>query len=113
MTDDFVHINNGLIFTNDGYFPLLEFRKGNVDKWFMIRHSDDDDDDTNRLEGPIHVVHSNDDTNDTYISIDDERYPEINKMKIEAISNDPENLITDIPSWIMMSLKFDTVDTSY
>lgn len=119
----FEHIYNGIIFKDDSYFAMIEFKViknknanvlldhdvkfkdvnfKDVDykcAWFTISF---DKNGINRLIGPIRLnldlLQQN-----KIRSISDDRYPEINEMVIESLSNDEYDLIgTDfIPDWMM------------
>ena len=118
----FKHIYNGMIYTKDTYYPMMEFKilkdespdiypdKTVVFKdvnyrcaWFVIMY--DEEKDTNDLIGPIHLD-QNKIKNDIRI-IDDKRYPAIHGQKIVSVSNEDGTLIeehTRIPDWILLIL---------
>lgn len=124
----FSHIYNGIVFAEDSYFGMIEFkimkndRTSDVDlhtlhvsktqsvkftninhkcAWFAIICNMDG---INELVGPLQLdldlIH-----NGTRV-IKDENFPEINGMIIDAVSNDPDNLIAsrEIPDWMIRNL---------
>lgn len=124
----FSHVYNGIIFREDYYIPMIEFKIVNDNKntsqhnmicdlvskdvrfesvnykcaWFAISC---DKDGINKLIGPIHLNLDLLQQNGSRV-IDDERYSEMNSLTIEALSNNTDDLINtdDIPDWMMYHL---------
>jgi len=111
----FEHIYNGIIFTEDIVYGMIEFKvvknldilsEHNVNfkdvdyncAWFAISC---DKNGINRLIGPIHL--NQDLIKEGARTISDDRYPELDGMIIECVSNESVNLIAtnDIPDWMM------------
>jgi hypothetical protein len=113
----FKHIHNGMVFDNDIFYPMIEFKidqtvlentsdkniftlfqRTNCDSaWFIV------DLVSRKLDGPV-VVSSNNSGGD--VIINDKLYLDINGFKIDNISDNIEDLIAeyDIPDWILQSL---------
>lgn len=116
------HIYNGIVFNENGFWPMIEFKiisedsdlnnnslennkhinKSNKFKdvdyecaWFLI------DIENSKLIGPVKL--NTQATIDNKRTIDDDRFPKINKCTIESITNDIEMLINDkdIPLWML------------
>jgi hypothetical protein len=120
----FEHIYNGMIFKDNEFFPMIEFKIIKTNQgisnnilfsdtnfkcaWFIIEPSE------HKLLGPINL-------NINHIKsekrvIDDTNYPDIDGLEIEDISDDPDMLIPrdQLPDWIYHCLinKIHIIDES-
>jgi hypothetical protein len=112
----FKHIYNGMIFKDNKFFPMIEFKIVETDQdilnnilfcdtnfkcgWFIIEPSE------YKLLGPINLNIEQIKTELKKRVIDDINYPDINGLEIEDISNDPEMLIPrdQLPDWMFYCL---------
>ena len=112
----FEHIYNGMIFKNNDFFPMIEFKIVKTNPsitnifnfadtnfkcgWFIIQPID------HKLLGPINLNIEQFKSDLKKRIIDDINYPDINGLEIEDISNDPKMLIprNELPDWMFYCL---------
>ncbi|VBB18927.1 hypothetical protein YASMINEVIRUS_1459, partial [Yasminevirus sp. GU-2018] len=115
----FTHIYNGIIFTENEYHPMIEFKVTPVDEgntslnpvfsrvqfkcgWFIIST---DEHSVQSLRGPVKIDLEK--IKDGVRLIADDEFPEINGCEIECVSNEQESLIhvNDTPMWMLNALQ--------
>jgi hypothetical protein len=124
----FKHVHNGIIFNADAFYPMIKFKiepstnnstdnftDNSTDNSTVFKHSKSNsgwfiiDTVLNKLDGPVNIiaVDKEEISNESIsIIINDDSYSDINGFKIDCVSDNPDDLISqsDIPNWMLHSL---------